>query len=529
MIPDLAILGRRKYRSAFDASSYNPRTLFTQLNFQNDFSGGDALLDNTFEYNATLIHERTHWMQHHGTSFGAFLDAVRFSQEHTALRWIRSLPQSRIERLVDGRFQSNEPVLRIDQGTQLPVYELSETDDELDIFRQIWFDHQWVHSVFEDSSICDAVGRPPAEAIGEVVADVVLDLSEEPPLGAFNLSQLASDQVASREWYRFPDKIIFFGLGKSRLTSRMLMETAATISEIEVLRSGPWISLLDEKSAKNALRRRLRSLLEGEYGVAFRALLTIYGAESDEIITLLPTASALCFAALNPPLPPYTMSGPEHRKSWRWSEIYPPSRFKQLCEAVPKVGILKAARDHRTLHSYIHDLCRVANIPCTLDVQFPNFVPHASTPDFSDRSSHYPDTLALTHQDYNLWVQSRLASLRQHSLPLFVSLGDCLSGELCKEYSAYFLSNVNGDAVPFAESPLLGGHGSDGKVGFRCPKDFGNWLVRSTAMQSAVFDFIVGAGEFDLRDFPKEVQAQAMQDMLKNNLIDSLLNHRNTD
>ena len=34
----------------------------------------------TLQFNASLVHEWAHWLQHHGTAFGVFLGALRYSQ-----------------------------------------------------------------------------------------------------------------------------------------------------------------------------------------------------------------------------------------------------------------------------------------------------------------------------------------------------------------------------------------------------------------------------------------------------------------
>ncbi|MBH1970810.1 hypothetical protein FK216_06150 [Moraxellaceae bacterium AER2_44_116] len=527
MIPEVKILKKYHYRSGAGESSYNPRTLITRILAPKTHSESSTIIEQSFEYNATLIHERVHWMQHHGTSFGAFLDAIRFSQGDTTVSWLRSMPADRVQKLIKERFFQGKPILRIDRSSQQPIYGKETESDELDLYRQIWFDHQWVHATFEDSSICDEIGVPPTQAIGEVIADVMIDLCINSRFKSTHSETVCTNPITPRKWYKFPDQLRFVRLGDSRLTSRMLMEAAATISEVQLFKNGAWSRALDKKQSLHIIKKRLHSLLKGQYGVALRILLTHCEVNESDILDFLPTASALCFAALNPPVPPYVIAPPPNAIAWQWADIYPPIRFTRLCEVVRKIGILNEiqARDHFLLSNYISKLCEVANLPSTLDLNYPEFTPQSTTPDFTDRTCEYPDTLALTHQDYNFWVQSQLSQLRRRALPLLVSLGNCLSGDLLKEHMDLFLDQ--GDFfIPYAESPL---HWSQNeRIGFRCPSNFGNWLVRSVAMHDALFDFVVGVGEFDLSDYPPDIQCEKMQEMLKTNITNGLINNRNS-
>jgi hypothetical protein len=516
VIPNIPILGARVYRSGLSDSSYDPRNLITYVDDTTITPWTYDDLEVSFEYSAATIHERVHWLQHHGTSFGVFLDAIRISQEATTERWFDSMSKSELAKLLKDRQSRTRPPLPIDRNQQQPVFDNQPNAEssDLDTWRQIWFDHQWVHTALENSVVCDDMGSPPSQVFGEVASDVMLGYCGDFGFKT-NLSEIIStDQQQSRTWFRPNDRIAFLRFAESRLTSKLLMEASATIAEIRYFRTGMWSGLIKERGAAKILNRRFKTLLEGEYGTPVRLIAKTTGIEDEA--QLLATSAVLCFAALNPPVPPYVMAPPSTGGAWSWADIYPPLRFARLCKAARKVGIISECLDHELLRNYIGEVCDAAGVTSVVDATYPEFQPRLSTPSFDNPKAEYPDTLALTHQDYRFWVQAKLATLRRSDLPLFVSLGDCMSGELLKKY-LFPLLHIDGESVPFAYSPL---HSlSDGKLGFTCPVGFGNWLTRGVAMQNAMFDLVVGTGNFDLEGFPSQVKDGRMNEYLRFNLL----------
>src|SRR5437868_1522380 len=104
MLPAIPLLQRASLRSGMSDALYDPHTLIMRV-FAKDPNGlNDAdHLREAFEYNASVVHERVHWLQHHGTSMGCFLSALRYSQQRTAARWLRDLPSEDVREMLRQR------------------------------------------------------------------------------------------------------------------------------------------------------------------------------------------------------------------------------------------------------------------------------------------------------------------------------------------------------------------------------------------------------------------------------------------
>lgn len=515
MLPDLPILTRNTYKSEFSGASYNPRTLIAKLpepgiislEKSNDFA-------QMFEYNATTIHERVHWFQHHGTSFGCFLESLRSSQVITTLRRLREMPSSKVKELLNQRTNFSKPILEIHQQEQYPIFDEENDNHEMNTFRQIWFDHQWLHIMLEDSSVLQSELRLrpiPESAFGEVIANVMLTLHGDFGFLPNNKNVMSIDYFESRKWFSVAEgEMIFTSWKSEHLTSRILMESAATISEIQLFRNTihAWSRLIEESDLVKALENRVNRILKGDYGLPVRILLqelnVDFSLDFNLFFDILPTVNVLCFIALNPPLPPYVMSPPCDASSWRWQDIYPPIRFIQLAQYVKKIGLLNDWQNHKAISSYIDKVCDLYKIPHVINLNYPERLKRDGTCNFSEDRTEYPDPCGTIHHDYVFWVQSRMAHYRLTSLPLMVSLGDCMGGDLAVKHSQELLYERTG-VVPFSYSPFC--WNKNNTLGFLCPSNFGNALMPAIACSYAAFDLVVGTGKYDLSQFPGEVSA----------------------
>jgi hypothetical protein len=378
MLPKLPILARASYKSGFLGAQYDPRTLITRVTEPNiielERSSDFAQM---FEYNATRVHEMVHWFQHHGTSFGCFLESLRLSQFLTTLRYLRSMPSDKAKDLIHKRNKFSRPILEIDPQTQYPIFHEGENNNEMNLFKQIWFDHQWVHTVLEDSRILQSGLRQiPGVSFGEVISDVMLALREDSDFlfDAKNVSAI----LESREWFSIPDHEMQFTDWRGKaLTSKALMESAATISEIQLFRYSAhfWSVFIEEEDRIKIIKSRVDRILEGDYGLPIRIILEImqidFSSDINLLFDMLPTVNILCFIALNPPLPPYVMSPPCDRQSWQWNDLYPPVRFIRLARCIKKIGLLNDWRNHESISSYIYEVSTLCQLPHTIDFSIP--------------------------------------------------------------------------------------------------------------------------------------------------------------
>lgn len=488
MIPDIAVLRRRPLGSGLSDATYDPRLMLTRTGRFG--SKGGELFEETFEYNASLVHEWTHWFQHHATTAGVFLNTLRYSQQMTTARWFRGWPKEKVRTLLEKRNRSQRAVLTFDPSSEDPIFEHT-TDSDLGMFQQIWFDHQWVHGAFGADIAQTRSGVPSPRVYGEVMADVILAFEE----GGFPLG-IKAETEEQRVWYSFIGGTTYVAIEGVPITTRTIMETAATVAELELLPQSLWSAML-QKGGNIQWQHRIKLLLEGAYGGPFRLFLNL-SETSAPLSRILSTLSAVCFAALNPPLPPFVIRPPSRGDSYAWADVYPPLRFARIASVIGRVGILDGEISSKTLAQYLHTLCDAAGLEPILDFEFP--VQKKGGIDFGDKTTDFENRTTGSFHDYAYWVESELNRDRFTRLPLFAALGRCFSGEESRRKIHALLGDIGGETIPRFRCPL---HWTENdKIGFLCRSDFGNWLLRSTLLHEALFDVVVGTGKFDFSGLP---------------------------
>lgn len=522
MIPDIAILSRTPLQSQLTESTFNPRILITKVGQISPLKCPSDL--DTIEFTAAYSHEWVHWLQYNATSYGVFLNALRFSQQMTTLRWCRELSNQDLRELVNRRESQGQPVIVLDVNQQRPLFD--HDNDEVNIFRQIWYDHQWTNAAFDEDVAFQKAGSPPPQVFGEVIADVMLAICSEGGFQTRMSHEILTDAKRSRNWYNFSERMQYVKIDGIPLTSRMIMETAATVAEMEILRDTIWEAVLGNSSSEY-WNKRVERLMEGQYGIPFRAFLSYLPVSSRRLSDVLSTVNTVCYAALNPPLPPFVMEPPQG-KAYAWSNVYPPVRFMKLSIAASRVGFLPRGATNSQIELYLRDLCSVAQVSCPLDLTFPKRPPSAAwgNIDFGDSSVIYSDETPAGCHDYVFWVQAQLSDRRMSLLPLFVSFGQCLS-DYSVQFADYLLSGANDlEEVPYIRCPLR--WTMDDKVGFSCRRDFGNWLLRSVVVSEALFETMVGNGDYDFSMLPAEVaQSEVFCSTIRKSVRHQLLKVRN--
>lgn len=513
MIPEFPVLRRESFRSGLTEATYDPRLLIMKVGVIP--SASKDVVTDALEFTASTVHEWSHWFQHQVTSSGMFLDAVRFSQEMTTMRWLRDLPKSRVRDLLDAR-DRGRPILHLEPSSHQPLFDFAD-NEALNLFRQIWFDHQWVHAAFEDDVAFAAPGPPPSQVFGEIFADVMLSLCGEAHFACPNAAQIRSQIAEVRTWYAFPGETPYIAYAGLSITTRMIMETAATIAELELLPESIWLDLLDNYQ-QNYWKHRITRLLDGRYGAPFRVFLEVLQTPLDCLAAILPSLSIVCFAALNPPLPPLIMAPPHTNRSYQWEEIYPPIRFMRLCAAVTRVGLARRWMPIEQLSQYVVDLCDAAGLASILEFVYPSRLNGWGVLDFEKSDVAYTEETKASRHDYVFWVQAKLHSEMSTWLPLFTSLGQCLSGDYARQYAEVVISGPGElEQIPYLKCPL---HWTDmDKLGFACRSDFGNWLVRSGLMSEAIFDTVVGTGNYDFSRVPQQVgESKVLREVLRTSI-----------
>ena len=441
------------------------------------------------DYDLALVHENCHWLHHHGTTFGIFLTFLRRLQQNTTYEWLRNLPKPKLTRLLELR-RAGRPIMAIHpESGQLTS---RHQDHTLDILSQILHDILYIQNLFMDpSNMVSTVGSVGA-FFGEICGDIFLLAS------AHGLLDYPGNDHARRS-FRFEDDQ--FGLvqfGQTRVGAAHIMESLALSSELQKIadmtpgREG-WID-------ESLIAAKVDGMLSSSYGIPFRLMASILGmTRPRRVIELLPALNALCFAALNPPLPPVVTAPPAHREAWSWSELYPPARFCLLCRALPRVGLLSAEAGHDDTLNYLRYLSDASGVPIVL-----SYAEVFSRQRNRHRIKRGPGGGMTDYLDYVLFVQEQMERDRQSSLSCYVNCGEWSSVFIQSQRSISYDHDENG-GVLWSE-PLLWLVG-DG-IKFRGDNTilplYSSLIVHVVASDLAA-DLACGSGDFDLSIYPKTV------------------------
>ncbi len=497
MIQSAALLRREVLRTAVFDFAYDPYTLLVKFPGE---GGRSISVREIFKHSAAIVHESSHWIQHHGTTVGALLSLLRFSQSITGNDLLFALRKDELQAILTRRFNDELPVISIDSTGQLILPQSAARKTYLS--HQIWHDHQLVYKGLLASSELDEAGCPPGEVFGQVIADGMLFMSDRFQLGAYPGNKTA------RAHYHFPkSEIVFAAFKGERLTTRSIMEGAASSNELRTLAAYP--ELGGEYSLEQKLQDTnvaLDDLLATEYGISLRALLHLTESSENAAFDILPTLNLVSDLALNPPVPPIVVPD---RERYHWAEVYPPLRFFLLCAQVRHVGRLKHFSDHHQLEEYSAKLLdaaglqQISSYKCRLN----NFRPKTDYDKAAKDGRWIPESQSVHYYDFLLWVHSKFWQVRRSDLPLLVNLCECMLGEFSTKYIDYLIGEKGRlwfQPPLFWTSNNMIGHG-------QAASELGSYLLLSAAADYVLFDLLVGTRSIDLAAYPPDCRRNLLE------------------
>jgi hypothetical protein len=469
------------------------------------------------EFHLTHVHENTHWFQHVGTTFGAFMDALRSSQRHTLARFLREEPRAKRADIVKARLDGGRPLIELDPATQFLKADGDDVNNNVVELKHIWFAHQWLHASFDDSRSTDGLGHPPTETCGQVMADVVLNCCE-----MFNfLSEdfRAAGHRGAREWYFAEDPslsevLVNLGDRRHHLTSIGLMECAASLNELQQLRYGVFPAVLSRQHYSAAAGAHVEAFLKSSYALPFKLFARAAPGHIDDWQVALVELNLIIYFSLNPPLPPRVLAMP--RRSYRWFEIYPPHRFILALRALGKVRQLGDPDSAGAMYEFLAAIADESSLPYAGDALMPRRSPSVADWDsYADKDNHpwaIDDELIVQAQLHIERIPNRLALLANNS--------SCITGPLSREFARWL---INFEAkFDFMSSPLE--FLEHGEIGFAGSKAFGNNIVRSVASTQSLFELACGSGAMILDQFPEVVRDdQGMIEFMRRSLYRTIV------
>jgi hypothetical protein len=495
MIQQVPLLRRKALGTSLFNFAYDPYTLIVK--FPKDLGERFISVREMFKHSAAIVHESSHWVQHHGTTIGALLSLIHFSQSVTGSDLLFALRKDKLETLLTDRFNESSAIISIDAGGDLVFPDDPDRDTYLP--HQMWYDHQLVYKGLLASAELEEAGCPPGEVFGQVIADGLLFISDRFQLGPY------PGNTTARAFYHFSkDEIVFADFKGERLTTRGIMEGAASSNELRALAAYPEISgQYSEEQKIQDVNVALNELMSTDYGISLRSLLHLTESSEDSVFDLLPTLNLISDLALNPPVPPIVIPDVER---YSWGEVYPPIRFFLLASQVQHVGWLKHFSDHQTLNEYGAKLLDAAGLRqiSSYKYRLGHFQPKTDY-DRAAREGQWSSAPQSVHYyDYLLWVHSKFWAARQHDLPLFVNLCECTIGDFSIKYIDHLIGEMG---RLWFQPPLF--WTSDDDIGHGQPaSELGSGLLLSAATDYILFDILAGTGNIDMAAYPPDSRSK---------------------
>lgn len=514
MIPDQPILRRAPKFSLFTDSRYDPFYLISKnANRIRDFPTSDTL--SNLNFHLTDVHERTHWFQQVGTTYGAFLHALKSSQSQTFLRFLREEPRQKRAEIVRARMEKGEPFINLKPTSQYLHLEEQDENSDIGVLKQIWFDHQWMYASFDDSSSTDGLGHPPTEAGGHVMADVILHCCDT--WGFMSPDYEVSGHPGARDWYfaddeNFVEMLLNLNGEKKHLTTVSLMECGASLNELQQFQHGLMQPLLGSEYDLE-FQKFFQYFLNSSYSIPFKIFTSVTKKHAIDIHTAPLSLNLLIFFALNPPLPPRSLSKP--KRPYRWEEVYPPIRFMIGLKYIDRITKIEDPQSIEAMQLFIKELQEETGLPYSGDCPLPDRKPGI---DEAYHQAHQSEVSFVIDDDLVLDSQTNLLGMADN-LPLLANFSSCISGELSKQFVDRLI-RVD-EKFDFMSAPLE--FSKNGKIAFRGTADFGNNIVRSVAISNSLYDFVCGSGALSLDMLPGEVANSSSMHRLVKNTIERLI------
>ncbi|MBL7818606.1 MAG: hypothetical protein JNL70_26640 [Saprospiraceae bacterium] len=540
MIPNHSILKTPLRRSGLYDSFYNPHNLILKINYT---SNKNNPFDGLMDFNATLIHEWIHWIQHHSTSFGMLLHALRYTQEEMTLTSLRQLPPNYSKYLIENRNKGLGSIIKINNN-KFEQQNFGAYSNFINLFGQMWFDIQWIYHFLNNPNTVKTLGLPTGQIIGDSFSYIYL-------YNVFGNKRLSQAELFKiRQWYSFSDdelnaskdlrifvknkvqkkatlfsRIFNFDDPVNKLTSETLMECSATMSEIQFLCNNI-DTPLNFLIKKEHFDSRIKLLMETSYGVPLKIFLNLTNQDINmfNVGSITTTLNTLIFIALNPPVPPLQYNPPKNKKTWSWFDIYPPIRFIRSVYALNNIKPLSAKAQNLETKEFINKICEISELPIInenslkLNKKFQQI-------DFSDSSLNFDvNNPSFSSYDFIHWVQKEFQDMKEDSIHFLTNFSNCTVGDLSVDFLELLIPS---DKISFAKVPMQ--WTKNDKIGFTSTKTaFYNILLRDLAFSNCLFDLVVGQKEFDLHTFTPQVNnSKPTHEWVKNSIYQSIVQTRN--
>jgi hypothetical protein len=485
-----------KYRQPFGSglSGYgfdSHALLFHITGAQHRFDDGPHLSTHFYDNYLSQVHEIAHWLQFHGTTYGAFLQLLAYSQARNALGRLESMPRRKRASLLERRIRRGHPVIEMEGDD--PKF---SGDPELDDLRENWLEHERTLELMIDGlSPRLRIDRAAllSFVVGVCCVSTAAQAGRQPYYG----------HAWARRIFRPGTRgvvTLTTGSNKLPLTVRNLIEAAATAQELLAIDGLENLKTFDQRQ-QASMRWRLRQKIcaESTYGLAFRYFaeslrLRLQSAFRDPALRLF---ALLVDLAMNPTVPPALI---QEDFCCDWFDLHPPARFHRLVEAAGSRPDLMTCLSPKTVRHAARDLLRRAGLSA---------LPESGGPDWGAmdyeafRSGASANTALMEHQRYRQWVQARTWAVRQKYPWTFTTVHDVILGGSARQAWHYVR---NADSYGWFPPPFRWAYKGEREatIGFQhIDEENGTDILLSAATQLCHVNLFRGRGSLELPQYPK--------------------------
>lgn len=426
------------------------------------------------------FHETVHWLQHIGTSFGAFLTLAKYCRDRSAIHWFSQLNKNQSgHNILMRRVREGVPIVPIEPGSFKLGWE--PVDEDIDVARQILYDLWWVRCTLYSGPYRCFLYKEPEDILSLGLRDISNKFTgtnrvEQPVVG--------------------PCDAIFSG--SYRLTATDLIEAAAMVNEYAFrLRSE---EPLEDTLLALALRREHDPQSNDyhyfgpvnfwceRFGISEREFL----CNSHYMFFFM----LACDIALNPPLPPFEAINADAKASWRWDDIFPPARFARIV----KLGI----GEHVTggVDSLQDEMCAAAGLTAPSQLRLMNSRLWRSETEWMG-APEFSATRSDSYFHFFLWAATKAWEARRHSFCTLACPALCSDLKPVIDKRRLFIKKAGVFTEAFANPPVVVSDGAMQLAEDGYSRGLATWLVESTAMDAPLFNLAFNARPpLDLSDFP---------------------------
>jgi hypothetical protein len=364
-----------------------------------------------------LDHERCHWVQFNGTSFGAAYTALLCSEDSNLKEMYRVYSEDvEFRAYVRSRVGLGHPIVPLDQLAANPSLAARFPEGVVRYAKRLLVAKLMRRLLLDPT--------PHWPLFAKVNTDAIIDGGIESISRAYdkltvNWRERTDPDVPASGIPR-PHAALYAG---QEVTTSNLLETGAMVCELSHAWQWAWTqsnmkvpsswSFVIEDALRNAsgkytlcihiARRMWKSLLVANSGRI-----------ADEFARMAPTLACCIDLALNPCIPPASPWFPQS-----WEDIYPPSRLMRLLRGVQEIGLLddwdaiwlKLERNYR---QYREQLLEASGLRCPAYNGDSGSRLHLSGDSLTEEGMLTNDqAMQLTQFDYAIWSVERLRQLRE--------------------------------------------------------------------------------------------------------------------